>query len=83
MNDLLERLAALPAATPSKGRGNRTRTRARTSLALQSPPAAAGMRDERLGPRPLWLVAGAGISVVYVAEVLVLAATVLGARFRG
>lgn len=82
MNDPFDRLAALPDADSSPMRADRVKARARAALSRQTRPAvqlrvpAAG----RLAPL-LWLAAA--VSALYVAEVVILAAGVLTARFRG
>lgn len=77
MNDLLERLAALPDAEPSPMRAVRVRARARRRL---TPPRPAPPRpaSSRRSVKLLWLAAG--VSAVYLVKVLAVAVEVLGAR---
>jgi hypothetical protein len=80
VNDLLERLAALPEAEPSAIRADRVRALARRRL---TPPRITAPRPSsrgRLVPL-LWLAAS--VSAVYLVKVLAVAVEVLAARIRG
>lgn len=83
MTDPLARLGALRTAEPSAARAGRIKAKARTGLARTA--ARARRRDASDGRRrstasPLWLAAAASLGLVYVAEVVYLAAGVLASR---
>ena len=70
MNDLLDRLAALPDAEPSQMRADRVRARARRRL-TRPRHAAPGLSSPRGRAPLLWLAAG--VSAAYLAKVLAVA----------
>lgn len=80
MNDLLERLAALPDADPSPVRARRIRALARRRLTPPRVTAPVPASPRRRAPL-LWLTAG--LSAVYLVKVLAVAVEVLAARPRG
>ncbi len=79
MNDLLERLAALPDADPSPVRATRARALARRRLKPR--PAETGPASPPRRAPLVWLAAG--VSAVYLVKVLAVAVEVLGARSGG
>ncbi len=81
MNDLLDRLASLPDAEPSRMRADRVKALARRRLTLPR-HAASGPSSPRRRPPLLWLSAGV-VSAVYVVKALAVAVEVLAARIRG
>lgn len=82
MNDPFDRLAALPDADSSALRADRVKARARAALSPQT-RRAVQPRVPAAGPRAALLWVAAAVSVLYVAEVVLLAAGVIAARFRG
>jgi len=81
MNDLMSRLRSLPEAEPSPSRASALQRRCRTELLRRTERAARPEAGRTRGRSLLVLqLAAASVSLVYVAEVLVLAARVLSAR---
>ena len=80
MNDLLDRLAALPDAEPSAMRAARVRALARRRLTPPRHAAPAASSPRHRAPL-LWLAAAVG--AVYLVKALTVAVEVLAARIRG
>lgn len=81
MTDPLTGLSALRSTEPSPQRAARIHQRCQAELARRTQRSTARpTRPVRLGKSPLWPMAVASLSVAYVAEVIVLAVEMLGAR---